>query len=702
MRHKLLIIFLTISSFCFAGVNDSIIFQMLFEGNLADSSGNNIQGTPSGVVVYSATHYQGDSSFYPTSGQWISNDSIELGRHFFISGWFRMSTGTSSGVNVATNYSDGSPGFNIRIEGTNNRIKVYSHDATYGFNYAYSATNVFTDLTWFHLLVEFDTNIVRFFVNGVNVGYDVNNDSIISSYYPTKLPIAVGGQRNLGGHYSQQYRYDNLQIYNFIPVQLQIDSLYNNGTTSFKLSSGESGGGSNPVMEGYTAKIPYRNGVKKKFIRNGVWVIPYRKDYVPETNPQDGLIVYFAENFNDWAIQNPIPYDTVADRWQCEMTNFVSTNRANQSIISVSGHDNVWRSQYLEGQGGAVYCFSVDPLLDEPNIEELWVESQVYLASNWYDDPTDGFTSGKWPAGGVVSGNNGTTTVDSTSGYFCKGFAAHHTWGSLYNGYNTIQSYVYEQELSKAAIGINYPIPRGSFFTVTTRVVLNTPGLANGFVETYIDGLLVHTYTGLKFRSLAQYNAGLNYIEGIILKYAFGGTAEYISQQDNVVYFDNVVAYIYGEDSPFHINGMAPTGHTIPIVSGTLVNNHYPDKIWIDRNYTAGSGTINGLTTSYRKAPWCKNTTTDYRTYTISNHSNPIRLQFTKWYDGGGGNAAEDMWVKVYSGIGTTKTLLYTYNEILRDGVPTIGTTLTIANTDCTIEYCTGKDNSYPFELNYW
>jgi hypothetical protein len=676
---------------------------MLFEGNLADSSGNNIQGTPSGGVVYSATHYQGDSSFYPTSGQWISNDSIELGRHFTICGWFRMSTGTSSGINVATNYSDGSPGINIRIEGTNNRIKVYSHDATYGFNYSYSATNVFTDLTWFHLLVEFDTNVVRFFVNGVNVGYDVNNDSIISSYYPTKLPIAIGGQRNLAGHYSQQYRYDNLQIYNFIPVQLQIDSLYNNGTTSFKLSSNESGGDVAPEMEGYTAKIPYRNGIKKKFIRNGVWVIPYRKDYVPEENPYEGLIVYFADNFNDWAIQSPIPYDTVADRWQCEMTNFVSTNRANQSIISVSGHDNVWRSQYLEGQGGFNYGFCVYPLLDEPQLEELYTEVQVYFASNWYDDPLDGHYTGKWPGGGTVSGYNSSNTIDSSADYHCKGFTYHNQWGGVTDGANRITTYIYDQIQSEGGSSIvGYVVNRGFWRTITKRTVLNTPGLANGFVETYIDGVLVNVDIGLKARSLAQYNAGLNYIEGIVLKYGFGGTSEYLSGQDNVLYIDNVVAYNYEEDSPYHINGMAPTGHTIPIISGSLISNHYPDKIWIDRNYTAGSGTINGLTTSFRKVPWCKSTTTDYRTYTISGHSNPIRLQFTKWYDGGGGTAAEDMWVKIYSGVGTTKTLLYTYNEATRNGVPTIGATLTIANTNCTIEYCTGKDNSYPFELNYW
>jgi hypothetical protein len=228
---------------------------------------------------------------------------------------------------------------------------------------------------------------------------------------------------------------------------------------------------------------------------------------------------------------------------------------------------------------------------------------------------------------------------------------------------------------------------------------LNTPGSPNGFAETYIDGLLVQQVTGLNFRSVAQYNAGYNYIEGIILKYAFGGTALYTSQQDNVVYFDNVVAYNYTEGSPYHLNGLAPAGHTIPIVSGTLTSNHYPDKIFVNRTYTAASGTINGLTTSIRKAPWCKNTTTDYRTFTITGHSNPIRLQFTKWYDGGGGTAAEDMWVKIYSGTGT---LLYTYNEATRDGVPTIGSTLTISSTSCIIEYCTGKDSSYPFELVYW
>jgi hypothetical protein len=681
------------------------LIQLLFEGNLADSSGNNVQFSTTGTYVYSATKYQGDSSWYPSGANLETNDSIELGRHFSISGWYRMSTATGSGLVVSTESASGGVGFNIRIEGTDNRISTYVKDATYGVNYAYSATNVFTDLAWFHLIVEYDSNVVRFFVNGVNVGYDASNDSIVNAYFPTKLPIGLNGRRDGSQTYSQQYRYDNIQFYDYIINQDQRDSLYNNGTTSFKLSSGEEGEEEPPLLVGYTEKKPLKSTVTKKFLRNTVWKIPYRKDYVEEQNPQDGLIVYFAENFNDWAIQNPIAYDTVMNRWQCSSTNFVSQNRANQSIISISGHGNVWRSQFLEGQGGTPYGFTLNPLLDEPNLEEIWVEVEMYLASNWYDDPSDGYYAGKWPTGGAVSGSgeNGVEFIDSSDSYACKGFAVANVWGSPTGNLHKMHTYIYDQTSSKAALNIaGFLMNRGIFVTVTKRIVLNTPGLADGFIETYINGVLTQQVTGRKFRSLAQYNAGYNYIEGIILKYAFGGTSVYTSQQDNIVYFDNIVAYAYGVNSPFYIDGLAPVGHTIPVVSGTITNNVYPDKIWINRNYTASSGTICGLTTGSRMTPWCLNTTTDYRTFTISGHSNPIRLQFTKWYDGWNEGENGDMWVKIYSGVGTTKTRLYTYNEAARDGEPTIGATLTIPSTSCTIEYCTGRDSSYPFELIYW
>lgn len=679
------------------------LFQLLFENNPADSSGNNVIGEMQGTVTYSTTAYQGTYSFYP-GGQWESTDSIEVTPSFTYSGWHRITTTTSQAALIASIAASAGVGWYIRIQGTNNDFVVYTKSGS-AVDYAYSATNVFTDNAWFHLVVVFDSAVVRFYVNGEKVGYNsaYTYDSTMTPTLTTKLPISVHGYRDGAQTLSNNIRFDNIQLYNYTLNQSQIDSLYNNGTTSFKLSSGEEGEEEAPTIEGYTPKEPLRTTVEKKFLRNSVWKIPYKMEYVEETDPEEGLIVYFADNFEDWALQNPIPYDTVARRWQAEMKNYYSTNQPNQSIVSLSEHGNVWRSQYLEGQCGINYGFAVEALLDQ-KLDEMYIETDVYFSSSWADEQEYGHVAGKWPGGGISSGYSGSDIIDSTANWeTAKGFAAHNTWGSEYLSANRLQTYIYDQTVSMSANTIgNYTVNKGSWGRYTKRVKLNSRGNSDGLVETFINGTLVQQLTGLKFRSIAQYDAGMNSIESITLKYAFGGGIDYCSERDNVVWFDNVTAYAYGASSPEYRSGASESNRLIPRVAGT-VSNVMPDRIYIDRNFTAASGTITGVTAGpgFRKVPWARSSS-DYRTFTISGHSNPIRIQFTRWADGYNESGNSEMYVKIYSGTGTTKDLKYTFDEATENGVPTIGSTYTISNTSATIIYYCGKDHSFSPELIYW
>jgi len=116
---------------------------------------------------------------------------------------------------------------------------------------------------------------------------------------------------------------------------------------------------------------------------------------------QNAPNIIFADNFETYTL-GTIPFDTVMTRWQAVMPNYYAPN---QSIISVDGHGQVWRSQYLANDCGAPRGIEIAALLDTV-LEEIWVEVDAYHASGWYDDSSDGHYSGKMLAGGAYGGSH--------------------------------------------------------------------------------------------------------------------------------------------------------------------------------------------------------------------------------------------------------------------------------------------------------
>ncbi len=104
----------------------------------------------------------------------------------------------------------------------------------------------------------------------------------------------------------------------------------------------------------------------------------------------------------------------------------------------------------------------------------------------------------------------------------------------------------------------------GQWRTVTQRVVLNTPGQANGIVEGFLDGELVAQRTDMDFR-----NANDQYISTLIFANFLGGSgedpADYGDEPTND--FDDVMVYRYKDHVPDIKRGLEANepGATIPL-----------------------------------------------------------------------------------------------------------------------------------------
>jgi len=87
----------------------------------------------------------------------------------------------------------------------------------------------------------------------------------------------------------------------------------------------------------------------------------------------------------------------------------------------------------------------------------------------------------------------------------------------------------------------------GEWITVTQRVVLNTPGQANGIIEGFLDGVLVVQKTDMDFR-----NSSDQHISTLIFTNFLGGSGAEPSDYDDepINDFENIVVYRYGDHVP--------------------------------------------------------------------------------------------------------------------------------------------------------
>ncbi len=100
----------------------------------------------------------------------------------------------------------------------------------------------------------------------------------------------------------------------------------------------------------------------------------------------------------------------------------------------------------------------------------------------------------------------------------------------------------------------------GCWYTVTERVVANTPGVHNGFVEGFVDGNMVIQQGGFNFRSISSLK-----FDGLDFVGFFGGSGDqFASTKDQYVYYDDVIIYYYDPSSGEPIGSLSLQGRMLP------------------------------------------------------------------------------------------------------------------------------------------
>ena len=75
----------------------------------------------------------------------------------------------------------------------------------------------------------------------------------------------------------------------------------------------------------------------------------------------------------------------------------------------------------------------------------------------------------------------------------------------------------------------------GTWHRIQHRIVMNTPGVANGIVEAWLDGIKVLSITKLTFRNTADIGINLFYFS----TFYGGNDASWAPAEDQYAYFDN-------------------------------------------------------------------------------------------------------------------------------------------------------------------
>ncbi|MCP3976363.1 MAG: DNRLRE domain-containing protein, partial [bacterium] len=191
-----------------------------------------------------------------------------------------------------------------------------------------------------------------------------------------------------------------------------------------------------------------------------------------------------------------------------------------------------------ENTGSGVAFKFQDQTGSEP--EEIFFRYYIRIDQSW--DPTYG---GKFPG---ISGTYGVAgwggrPSDGTNGWSARGLFQPNVAGAANPLYNTVPvgHYVYHAEQptqwgdnvlwQEAYLGY---LEKDRWYSIEQHLVLNTPGIDNGVLETWVDGRLAYRQTDWRWRDTTALK-----IEQIWLNVYHGGSD--VPDQDISLYIDNIV-----------------------------------------------------------------------------------------------------------------------------------------------------------------
>jgi hypothetical protein len=262
----------------------------------------------------------------------------------------------------------------------------------------------------------------------------------------------------------------------------------------------------------------------------------------------------FNKNANGKYLENEWRKDWNSPSW--------ADNAFGYGKIIQQGSNKYLDQSYAAGSFKAIDGYSWQTKFEQ-GYEELYLSYKVKFS--------DGFTNrslhGKLPGLSGGASNGGGNLPTGKDG-----------WSARYMFHGTsINFYLYYPDVYKLSgdakpvsgkkyygrgpvLNPGFTLKTGVWYTVTQRIVMNTPGKSDGLVEGYINGKLCAVQTGLRFRDISSLK-----IDRIYFANFFGGSGVSPSKTETIS-FDDFVVYTYKSSVNIARNNVTnPNGTIIEI-----------------------------------------------------------------------------------------------------------------------------------------
>lgn len=211
-------------------LEDGLIGWWKFDGNTNDSSGLGYNATNVGGASLTTDRFGNPNSAYDFSGsgQYMSTTNNLLPDKFSVSAWFYEEGSSGAARFIASNSRDccdnTKRGWNIASSytGLNLTGGLWRSNGTGGL-YATTASNTTPTNTWAHVALTYDGNVLRLYLDGVQVSSDTysqsTNGTPTYNLYIGRLGYITGFEFN--------GKIDDFRYYDRVINSLELDALVN-------------------------------------------------------------------------------------------------------------------------------------------------------------------------------------------------------------------------------------------------------------------------------------------------------------------------------------------------------------------------------------------------------------------------------------------------------------------------------------------
>lgn len=255
-----------------------------------------------------------------------------------------------------------------------------------------------------------------------------------------------------------------------------------------------------------------------------------------KSKPVDPGSVIYSQDFSS-ASQGLYQGDQLHEQWDSPVWHMGFDEGRVKIITDDAAHGNVMQVTYPAGAYGSAGApaFLVDVQFDSnspKSYDELYLSYDIKFADNF-----EFVHGGKLPGLCGASIDQAPETGCNTGGGYPSGYDGWSTRG-MWRQNGALENYVYHagqtnyygDDLFWGSNG-----SRGQWHRIQQRVVLNTPGVADGIIETWLDGKKVLSVTDMLYRKTGAIGINLFYFS----TFYGGNDPSWAPSSDQTAFFDN-------------------------------------------------------------------------------------------------------------------------------------------------------------------